>query len=454
MSTISFDNTSGSGTGGQAIPNGYGGFNWTNFNALDGTQNAFQGTGYRNGIVSSPNVAFNAAGLSGSFSSTSSFTLNDFYATSAFQNPASIQVTGSLNGVQVYNTTITPNSQAPTLYSFNWTGINQVTIAPNTPGQGQQFVIDNLRVNEAVPVQPAAPCYVTGTRIRALRGRTLQDVPVETLRVGDLALTASGKPRPIRWIGTRSYPGLTAPKHDRPVRVRAGALADGVPARDLRVSPDHCLFLDGLLVAAGHLVNGTSITRGEAVADLTYWHVELDSHDMLMAENIPAESFLAAPGVRAGFDGTHRLNVHETPVPYAERVEHGPELAALRSRLIVRAGLSVEPVRHGAMRAWFDRCDGRRLVGWVQDLAHPNGRVCLDVVVDGTVVALTMAEAYRADIAAAGVGDGCHGFDFDLDEPLAPGMVHTVELRRSADGVVVCAMAVDAAGAWTPLLAA
>ncbi|MDP4026974.1 Hint domain-containing protein [Methylobacterium sp. NEAU 140] len=312
------------------------------------------------------------------------------------------------------------------------------------------------RGNGSVTVRfaPAAPCYVTGTRIRVLRGRTIQDTPVERLRVGDFAVTASGRPRPIRWIGSRSYPGLTAPKHDRPVRIRAGALSDGIPARDLLVSPDHCLWLDGLLVAAGHLVNGSSITRGEAVADITYWHVELDSHDLLLAENTPAESFLAASGVRAGFEGTHRLDTAATPVPYAERVEHGPELAALRSRLIARAGLSVEPVRYGSVRAWFDRCDGRRLVGWVQDLAHPNGRVCLDVAVDDVVVGMAMAEEYRADIAAAGVGDGCHGFDFDLDEPLAPGMPHTVELRRSADGLRVCAMAVDAAGAWTPLLAA
>ncbi|MCJ2069744.1 Hint domain-containing protein [Methylobacterium sp. J-030] len=279
-------------------------------------------------------------------------------------------------------------------------------------------------------------------------------MPVERLRVGDLAITASGKPRPIRWIGNRSYPGLSAPKHDRPVRISAGALRNGVPARDLRVSPDHCLWLDGLLVAAGHLVNGTSITRGEAVRDLTYWHVELDSHDLLLAEAAAAESFLAAPGVRAGFDGTHRPDATMAPVPYAARVEAGPELAALRERLILRAGLSIEPTRFGAVQAWMDRCDGTHIAGWAQDAAHPDAPVCLDIVVDGVVVAMTLAEQYRADIAAAGVGDGRHGFEIDLDEPLTPGMDHAVEVRRSADGLRICAMAVDAAGLWTALLAA
>ncbi|MCJ2068254.1 Hint domain protein, partial [Methylobacterium sp. J-030] len=84
----------------------------------------------------------------------------------------------------------------------------------------------------------------------------------------------------------------------------------------------------------------------------------------------------------------------------------------------------------------------------------PDAPVCLDIVVDGVVVAMTLAEQYRADIAAAGVGDGRHGFEFNLDEPLAPGAAHTVEVRRSADGLRICAMAVDAAGAWTALLAA
>lgn len=305
-----------------------------------------------------------------------------------------------------------------------------------------------------VTVAPPAPCYASGTRIRVLRGLTIQDVPVERLDIGDVVLTASGKPRPIRWIGSRAYPGLSAPKHDRPVRIKAGALAEGVPVRDLIVSPDHALLVDGLLVAAGHLVNGTTITRGEPVADLTYWHIELDSHDLLLAENTPAESFLAAPGVRGQFDGVGTDDAQLAAAPYAKRVEYGPEMNALRERLILRAGLSIAPMRFGAVRAWMDRCNGRRIAGWAQDAEHPDAPVCLDIVVDGVVVAMSLAEEYRADIAAAGIGDGRHGFDVDLDEPLSPGIPHTVEVRRSADGLRVCAMAMDAAGAWTALLAA
>lgn len=136
------------------------------------------------------------------------------------------------------------------------------------------------------------PCYVTGTRIRTARG----EVAVEDLAVGDLAVTASGAERPIRWIGHRTVEcaRYSDPCTAWPVRIAAHAFGDGKPARDLRVSPAHALCLDLLgevLIPANALVNGTTITQ-EPVERVTYWHVELDSHDILMAENMPAESYL------------------------------------------------------------------------------------------------------------------------------------------------------------------
>ena len=80
-------------------------------------------------------------------------------------------------------------------------------------------------------------------------------------------------------------------------------------------------------------------------------------------------------------------------------------------------------------------CDGLRIAGWAQDLAHPDGAVCLDIVVDGAVVAIACAEIYRADSEAAGIGDGHHAFDLEL--LLAPEAAHMVEVRQSADGAVV-----------------
>lgn len=277
--------------------------------------------------------------------------------------------------------------------------------------------------------------------------------------IGDVVVTAPGAHPPVRWIGSRRVPGLTAPLSERPVRIRAGALADGVPARDLRVSPDHARIVDGLFVAAGHLVNGTGGTRSEAVADLTCWHVELDSHDRLMAENTPAEGFLPTPGVRAAFDDVQALDAGSAPVPYAPRAELGRELAALRGQLTRRAVSSGETADLGPVRAWLDRCairlDGAlHIAGRARDAAPPDAPVCLNVPVDGVVVAVTVASEYRTDLAAAGVGNGRYGFDLGLDVRLASGVPHVVEVRHSADDAVICAVAADTAALWTALLAA
>ena len=95
-------------------------------------------------------------------------------------------------------------------------------------------------------------CYCAGTLIRTGRG----DVPVEALAVGDRVLTLSGEAKPLRWIGFGRVlvtPGRRCPA--TPVIVRRGALADGVPARDLRVTKGHALYLDGVLIPAEFLVN-------------------------------------------------------------------------------------------------------------------------------------------------------------------------------------------------------
>ncbi len=244
------------------------------------------------------------------------------------------------------------------------------------------------------PTPPAnnAPCYCTGTRILTDRGA----VAVEDLAIGDVVVTASGQHRPIRWIGTRSYIGRFANANPviLPVCVRAGALAEGIPARDLWVSPDHALFLDGLLVPAELLVNGVTITKAGRVEAVTYWHVELDSHDVLLAEGAPAESFVDDGG-RAIF---HNAASYRTVYPHAPawpvaaaycapRVaddgRHGHALDAIRQRLALRAGLPVVPKRvFGPLRGHLDLCavgavGSLRVAGWARDLAPAEGPVCL-----------------------------------------------------------------------------
>ncbi|MCJ2032836.1 Hint domain-containing protein [Methylobacterium sp. J-068] len=186
------------------------------------------------------------------------------------------------------------------------------------------------------------PCYVTGTRIRTARG----EVAVEDLTVGDLAVTAEGAERPIRWIGRSTLP--CRGRADRlPVRIAAGAFGPGKPARDLLVSPAHAICVDlmgEVLIPAIRLVNGTTITQ-VAVEHVTYWHVELDGHDILLAENLPAESYLDC-GNRAFFADagvTDRAALPdarpEGPLAFCRPFhEDGALVDLVRARLEERAG--------------------------------------------------------------------------------------------------------------------
>lgn len=188
-----------------------------------------------------------------------------------------------------------------------------------------------------------APCFVTGTMIRTTRG----EVAVEDLRVGDLAVTASGSVRPITWIGHRevaSTSGSICFSH-QPVRVRANAFGRGLPVRDLRLSPGHPVLVGadadnegGYLVPVMCLINGTTIAR-EPVSSVTYWHVELECHDILLAEGLAAESYLDG-GERAFFEeaSDHALHNPDFVVPGWDArcrpvAVDGPVVEAERARL-------------------------------------------------------------------------------------------------------------------------
>lgn len=186
-------------------------------------------------------------------------------------------------------------------------------------------------------------CFARGTLIATARG----EVAVEELRLGDLVVTGGRGAglRPVAWIGrTRA---VVARHPDRaaiaPILVRAGALGAGVPHRDLRVSPEHALFLDGMLVPAGLLVNGTTILQELWCPSVEYWHVELPAHGLLLAEGALAESYLD-DGNRAQFDNgpvaalfpnfaRERANGIYDRSACHPVLRHGERLEALRARL-------------------------------------------------------------------------------------------------------------------------
>lgn len=145
-------------------------------------------------------------------------------------------------------------------------------------------------------------CYVSGTAIATPAGA----VAVESLRPGDKVLVqrdGAWSAEPVRWVGRFSVDLARhpAPVQAAPIRIAAGAIAAGVPCRDLLVSPDHAIQLGGVLVQAQALVNGASIRQEPAAGTVTYHHIELDRHGILLAEGLPAESYLDT-GNRGQFD--------------------------------------------------------------------------------------------------------------------------------------------------------
>jgi T5SS/PEP-CTERM-associated repeat protein len=178
-------------------------------------------------------------------------------------------------------------------------------------------------------------CFAAGTRIRTTRG----EVKVEDLRQDDLAITGiDGSEAPVVWIGHREVDCARhpQPKSVWPVRIRAGAFGRGLPKRALTLSPDHAVYVNEVLVPVKHLINGTTIAQVK-VDRVTYYHVELDRHDVLYADGLPAESYLdvgdranfanGGPVVRLHIDLAH----HWEAGGCAPLVIYGPELEGVKA---------------------------------------------------------------------------------------------------------------------------
>lgn len=151
-----------------------------------------------------------------------------------------------------------------------------------------------------VSATPTPECFVTGTRI-------LTDIgykAVERLQIGDLAQTADGTLAEIKWIGYQTIEpnSIKNPLRGYPVLIKAGALGENIPCRDLYLSPDHALLVDGLLINAGALVNDVSILKTEPSAPFIYHSVELEHHALLVAEGTQAESYMPHHEDRTNYD--------------------------------------------------------------------------------------------------------------------------------------------------------
>jgi microcystin-dependent protein len=288
-----------------------------------------------------------------------------------------------------------------------------------------------------------APCYCPGTLIQTARGQKR----VERLRIGDKVMTKSGAAVPVKWIGRRSYSGrfVLGRKDILPVCIKAGALDDNLPKRDLWISPHHAMYFKdeargGVLIEARHLVNGVSIVQAERADKVEYVHVELDSHDVIVAEGALSETFLDddSRGMFHNaheYDGLYPDDVRQPARYCAPRRDDGYEVEAVRRRLAQRAGLSgaADGPRISEFRGNIDHVGKTSISGWAQNTDHPEAPVCLDIYADSILIGRTLANRYREDLDHAGFGSGRHGFEFIA--PAGPAFAaRSIEVRRSLDG--------------------
>ncbi len=197
-------------------------------------------------------------------------------------------------------------------------------------------------VGGEISLSTSVPCFAAGTMLRTARG----EVAVEDIAVGDVMPTKlGGASAKVVWTGWRK---VQCRRHKRPqdvmpVRVRRGAVAPGAPKRDVLLSPDHALWIDGVLVPVRYLVNGATILRHE-VETVTYWHVELERHDVIEAGGLAVESYLDT-GNRASFsNGPQPRTLHAdfgravwATDGCAKLHVDGPLVAQARARLLARA---------------------------------------------------------------------------------------------------------------------
>jgi len=222
------------------------------------------------------------------------------------------------------------------------------------------LIITGVQIGDG-EVQITYPaCFAEGTRLSTPTG--LRNV--ERLKPGDLILSERrGRSVTVRSVSNRRIDcdHLRDPVRFYPVRLRAGAFGPGLPLHDLFLSGDHAVFAEGVLIPVRILVNNDSVAM-QPVARVTYWHVEVDEHDILLAEGLPVESYLETDG-HAAFIDAHTPTLAPD---FATRVWEaqgcaplrvtGPEVDAVRARLASQRSAREKPEAASQVGRGQSRC--------------------------------------------------------------------------------------------------
>ena len=180
---------------------------------------------------------------------------------------------------------------------------------------------------------PAVICFAAETAIATPRGPR----PVDAIAPGDTVTTRDNGAQPVLWAGRSTLSGMALRHHPhlRPVRLRRGALGGAAPPEDLRLSPAHRVLVQGararalygcdeVLVRAADLVDHRLIVPDLALHGVTYVHLLLEAHQVLFANDVPAESF--HPGMApAETIRQHRAAIRDVLPDIAQRpARYGP----------------------------------------------------------------------------------------------------------------------------------
>jgi len=376
------------------------------YTALDGSQQKL--SMYDFTVDTNPVVTLydygtnNTLDLSG-FSTSSTIDLNDgMYSSAAgMTNNIFIEFGTQINKVigGSGDDSFTVNGLADTLDGGGGTNtaifaspVSAYTIAYNAGTASYSIasggVVDTLTHIQLAKFGAAAPvtlasltCFLRGTRIAVRAG----EVAVETLRAGDLVRTASGQMRPILWVGFGRSLITPANRCDvAPVIFRRGALGlapDGtpVPHRDLAVTRRHAMLVGDVLVPAEHLVNDVSVVWDDRAQVAEFYHIELATHDLLLAEGAASETFRDDDSEHAFHNLASRRQKLCVP-PCRPLINSGPQLDAAWRTVAVLAGaqaaITAEPDLH--IRIHGTRLDGRRDADrWIFDLPHGAREIVL-----------------------------------------------------------------------------
>ena len=185
-------------------------------------------------------------------------------------------------------------------------------------------------------------CLLAGTRILTAHGEQL----IENLQEGEQIKTHEGALKTIKWlcIQTINIKHPVNPLRRNPVCIKKGSLGHDFPKSDLYTSPGHAMFVDGLLINAGALVNGVNIISTQPIEDFKYYHIELDSHELIIAEGCPTESYLPQHEKRSDYDNAEEFNARYPegsklmlwPMPYPRISATSKVPLAIKDKIIAR----------------------------------------------------------------------------------------------------------------------